>query len=521
MNKKKFLLLNLFLALIIFAIACSNNNKGPIKLDAQQSIKEIIISKGKDYDFLEDTVYLDNMESFVESLKSKNSNSQINSAIGNLDEDNIPELAIFTGKDLEDEEDEGRLEIYSFDGEKYTVLDTASMNFDVSNYQMEIGNISEEEKGIFLNNNVGKSSGITYGFKLKDHKLQNILNSNKINLVSIFTRNQIKDINNDGILNFSVYTVDPETEDVTAEGSDKMTIWYQWDGDDSAEVVEVERKDLSQAPSDMKTYSNLNESLNHELRGFIPMLSKNKEKLSDYDNTKLLSSYIDKLESQSYQKTSYLENLLMQYQDEKSQDHIFDKYGIAIDNLNSLEYLSREKVLKDETEIKEALIENINLGYKLNNQEGMYYYSLDYKEILNLFEENLTREYRDYIQILALNSEEPFLNDGSLTISDDALAERILILDSFKTFYPFSGFYEEVENIYKSYIYIYLYGDNHNPKYNIDTGKIDEDALEDFKSKLSEYPNTNFADILEKFIRLLEENNYIVDVNIRQNLKID
>ena len=81
-------------------------------------------------------------------------------------------------------EDEGSLEIYKFNGEEYTILDSISMNFDNTNHQIEIGKISENQKGMFVCNQVGAHSGITYGFILEDRKLKNILNDNKIQLIS-------------------------------------------------------------------------------------------------------------------------------------------------------------------------------------------------------------------------------------------------------------------------------------------------------------------------------------------------
>ena len=518
MNIKKFLLLSLILSLIVFIIACSNINSEPLELDSQQSIKEIIRSKGKDYNFLDDKAYIDNMDKFIKSLNPENNKSQINYEIGNLDDDNIPEFTIFIGKDPQVEEDEGRLELYKFNGDRYVILDSVSMNFDLSNYQMKIGNVSEKEKGILLNNNVGKKSGITYGFKLKDNKLKSILNSKKMNLVSIFTKNEIKDINNDGTLEFSIYTVDPETEDITAYGSDKMTIWYKWNGKDSGDIVETKRKDLSKLQSDSDIYDELEGSIDQNFSDFISFISENKEKLSNYDNTKLLNSYIDKLESQSYDRSINIENLFKAHQEEEHANHIFDKYGIDIDNLNSLEYLNREKVLRNEVEIKEDLIESINLGYKLNRQKDKYYYLIDYKKLFDLCEGNITREYSDYLQILALGSEQQLLNEENISISNDNLVDRILMLESFKMIYPFSDLYNEVDDIYKSYLYSYLYGDNNNSKYNIDTGKLKDESLKEFEDKSSRYPHTNFGDILEGFIKSLEENSFIIDNTIRKKV---
>lgn len=518
MSKKIFFLLNLLLALVIFIIGCSGKDMLTIKSNAEKSIKEIITSKGKNYNFLDDNIYLDNIDIFIKSLISQYPNSQVNYSVGNLDDDNIPEIVIFLGKNPEDIEDEGSLKVYKFNGEKYTVLDTVSMNFDVSNYQIEIGNISETEKGIFLNNNIGQQSGMTYGFILEEGELKSILNSKKINLVSIFARNQIRDINDDGILEFGIYTVDPETEDVSSEGSDKMTIWYKWNGKDSGEILEVDRKDLSKNPSDKEIYNLLEQSIQSNYPNFINELSRNKEKLSNYDNTHLLKMYIDKLKLKSYDESLEIGNLFNKYQKGENFDYIFNKYSLDIDKLNNLEYLSRQKVLQDEIKLKENIIKNINLGYKLNTQEGMYYYLIDYKKLLNLFKDSLTREYSDYLQILSLNSEHPFLHDGNLTISDENLVERILLVESFKMIYPYSDLYKEIDDIYKLYLTTYLYGDNHNSKFDMKTGKIKDEDLNEFKNRIEKYPYTNFADILGDFVQLIEDNSYSINNDIREKL---
>lgn len=518
MTYKRFLFLSLILSLSIFIIGCTQGEALPIKLTLEESIKEIIISKGDNYNFLDDSIYIDHMNNLVERLSENKKLENINYKIGNLDDDNIPEIVIFNAKNPDRVEDEGSLEVYSFNGEQYTLLDKISMNFDTSNYQMEIGKLSKSTNGLLLNNNVGAHSGVTYGFILENGKLKSILNDKKMSLISIYTENQIKDIDEDGVLEFSIYTVDPETEDISTTGSDKMTLWYKWNGKDSGEIVKVQRKELSQDPTDKDTYRQLEESIETDFSNFISLLTENKEKLSRYDTTMILDKYIKKLDALSYDKNIEIENLFSKYQGDKNFDYIFSKYVTTIDKLNDPEYLNREKVLKDEIVIKEHLIKNINLGYKLVTQEGMYYYLIDYKKLVNLFGSNLTREYYDYLEILALNTQEQFLNDGSLVISNDNLVNRILLVESFKMVYPYSNLYEEIDNIYKLYFKTYIYGDNHNPNFDTKTGKIKEETLKELESRVEQYEYTNFADILSNFLNWIEANNNIIDDSIREKL---
>lgn len=516
--KKKKLLATLFLALMALAIGCSENYSMSSELELEESIREIIISKGKDYNFLDDQEYLDSMKALVQELRSKQRESEISYAIGNLDEDKIPELVIFTGKDPYILEDEGSLELFAFDGKRYGMLDRVSMNFDLENYQIEIGNISKDKKGIFLNNNVGLRSGMTYGFIVEDDKLKNILNSNKINLVSIFTKNEIRDINDDGVLEFSIYTVDPESEDLSPEGSDKMTIWYRWNGKDSANIFEIEKRDLSSEASDKELYERLDGILDKNFSKFIDELSDKKDRLSKHDNTELVEKYIAVLKEGLYDKSIQIENLFIRHQKGKGFRYILDKYGIEVDDLNDISYLNREKTLKDELDIKEDLSKNRELAYKLSSQDEIYYYLIDYKKIYNLFGDSLTREYSDYLKVLSLDTEKPFLNDGVLTISKDNLADRILTVENFKRVYPYSKFIPQIDKIYELYFNTYLYGDSKDPNFNVEKNKMKKRAIEEFQSKIDEHPYTNFSDILVDFLVWLEDNSFFLNDHIREKL---
>jgi len=248
-------------------------------------------------------------------------------------------------------------------------------------------------------------------------------------------------------------------------------------------------------------------------------LADNQSQLTKYENTELLKKYIQKLNELSTDKSLEVNSLFIKYQQGENFDHLFIKYGLDIEKLNSLEYLNREKTLKDEPELKENLIENINLGYKLATSEGMYYYLIDYQKFIDTLGEGLTNEYKDYLKLLALNVDEPFMIDGSLAISAEKLTERILQAESFRLIYPYSELLPTVNEIYMNYINVYFYGDLHDPNYDRSTLRIKDEAIKEFKNAQEKYPYTNFGDIITTFIKALEENNYIVNDDVRNKLK--
>lgn len=511
--KKLLKILGLVLGLSFFIISCSNKETLPMKLNPEDSLKEIILSKGENYDFLKDDVYIESMENLADELSSGS-----NYAIGDLDGSNIPELVIYIEKDSSDVNHEASLEVYSFNGSKYNLSDKFNMGFDNSNYDMKIGRISENQRGLLLNNNIGTHSGLTYGFIFENGKLKSILNDKKSLLISIYTENEIMDINNDGILNFSIVTIDPETEDITIEGSDKMTLWYKWNGKDSVTLVDVERKDYSKKPSNKEIFNKAKALIAEDFVYALSFMVANKEELSKYDNSMLVKRYIEKLDEVSFEKGIEINNLFLKDGKDINLAHISGNFLVDMDNLNSKEYLRREKTLTDNEDAKIHLIENINLGFKLNMSEGMYYYLVDYQKFIDLFSENILHEYMDYLKILAFNSNKPFMDDGSLTISQEQLIERILFVESFKILYPYSELLPEVHEYYSNYINIYFFGDLHNPNFDYQTKIMKEEVLEELRAATKKYEFTNFAYIINDFLLWLKENNNVVDDGIREKL---
>lgn len=89
----------------------------PEVLSKEQSIKEIILSKGENYNFLKDELYIEYMNKLGKDLAVNKEATPAHYALGHLDEDNIPELVVFKERDPNNKEDEGALEVYKFDGE--------------------------------------------------------------------------------------------------------------------------------------------------------------------------------------------------------------------------------------------------------------------------------------------------------------------------------------------------------------------------------------------------------------------
>ncbi len=509
MNKKPILLIILIFALSVIMSACETlpSDFVPEQVPLESSIKEIIISKGKDYDFLTD-------ELFIQKVNELGLSNDF--TVGNLDDDNIPELVVFVERNHEDIEDPGELQVYKFNGEKYDLLDKIPMNYDDSNFLLLVGKISVNQNGIYLSNNVGNHSTVNYGFILKNGKLKSVLNDKKIGLISTNKNNEIKDVNRDGILEFSIYTNDPESIEQNPVDSDKIVLWYKWDGKDAGNLVQVDR--FAQATTMLRESIATLDELGLKHKDILPYLMENAPELNKNDFTDLLEEYVSFLKANINFKSNELDSLFVKYQNGYNNDYLSQQYGLSLERLNDVEYLKREKILKSETELKEHLIENLSLGYRLDTSEGKYYYLIDNQRLGDLFTKNITKEYGDYLKIVARESSMPYLKDGSLMIDRDKLGERIIEIEGFRMTYPYSKYITEVNSMYKDYVSTFIFGTPSSPNYDKTLGYTDK-SISFFKEMAGKYPESHFAETLERLIKELNSTLNIFNEGTRKKVE--
>lgn len=492
----------------MYGCEIQTENIAPSEVDLENSIKEIILSKGEGYDFLSDKLFI----SKVNEL-----GIEYDFTLGNLDDDNIPELLVFVERNPEDTEDQGSLQVYKFSGERYELLDSLDMNYDNSNHLLVVGKISDDQEGVFLSNQVGGNASVTYGYILEDGKLKSILNPKKISLISVATENQIMDIDNDGILEFSIYTIDPETSETDTETADKMTLWYKWDGKDSGEIVQVDRVVNSDTNSTMSIDTAEVESISDDSIKDISYLKEHKHEYDKFTLSDLVKEYIETLNLDKESRSLELNNLYIKYQQGNNFDYLNNKYGLSLERLNDIEYLSREKVFQSEPDLKSNLIESLNKGYRIQMAEGSYYYEVDYKSFIDLFADSITKEYRDYLKICSKDKNTPILTDGALIVTRNKIAERIVEIEIFRLTYPYSIYIDQVDKVYEKYIVNFIYGNVNTPNFN-EKSAYSEGSIAVFQDTINSYPESNFADILQYAIDLLEANLKTLNEDIKAKI---
>lgn len=196
-------------------------------------------------------------------------------------------------------------------------------------------------------------------------------------------------------------------------------------------------------------------------------------------------------------------------------NHLFKKYGLSIDKLNNLDYLNREKVLNSEIKFKKDLIKDLTIGYRIDESNGEYKYLINYQMFIEYFEENILKEYRDYIKILALDTQKPYLKNGNLTISTAELAERMVLMENFKINYPYSQLLDKINIDYAKCLDILLYGSENSPNFDKNTNTPIKGVYKNFKMITNKYPHTYFSEIVNDFSKELQSNGNMINDEIK------
>lgn len=241
----------------------------------------------------------------------------------------------------------------------------------------------------------------------------------------------------------------------------------------------------------------------------------------DGNNPLLIKEYVD----ENIGKLSQIEGNLMIDSLEKSLLDNLDEVAsrlATMDKDRELIDITSDEIFFPEDRVNE--IENKDLKrevatifdtmYKLANLEGDFYPIIDYSR-LQEYNNYVTDEWKEYIAVKAMDSENPPLADGALRIGFDNLADRIIKTENYLNKYLDSYRQEEMIDSYHNKITIYLKGIDNTPIADRGTNMLYTDILDSYVNT-SQQEGYITASILYEYVEAIEDNNKIIDQNILQ-----
>ncbi len=243
------------------------------------------------------------------------------------------------------------------------------------------------------------------------------------------------------------------------------------------------------------------------------------EKSSPEILVEYVNENVDKLTSlEANHMVSELEKSLEESLDKKKEKlEVLDGNNELIKIIGEDLFFSQDNIEKIENdELREEVSNSLKSKYKLVNLEGEIYPIIDY-EGFKKYNEYISPELADYIEIKSMDSQLPLAIDAALNISYDELAERILKTEEYIKQYSEGQRYEELLKAYRSKLIIYLSGTDNSPLYDRDTGKFHDKVIESYR-KTSNTKDTSTGFIIRKHLKDIEEADYIMNEDIKNNI---
>ncbi|ANF96330.1 hypothetical protein [Paenibacillus bovis] len=164
-----------------------------------------------------------------------------------------------------------------------------------------------------------------------------------------------------------------------------------------------------------------------------------------------------------------------------------------------------------------------HMGYKLEATEGTYYPVVDYKSF-QVFNHYIQPDIRDYINIMAAETEQPTSEDAGIVIGWDELLKRTLAMETFLNTYSSSNRRTPVQELYDREKMYVFHGTDNTPLFEYGTLTIDPEAKKAYQIVLDSKTNTQIQNsqvltYLQKYLQLIEQSSGKKSTEIVQFLK--
>ncbi|ASA25602.1 hypothetical protein [Paenibacillus donghaensis] len=160
-------------------------------------------------------------------------------------------------------------------------------------------------------------------------------------------------------------------------------------------------------------------------------------------------------------------------------------------------------------------------GYKLETAEGSFFPVIDYAAYRK-YKTYVTHDISAYLTIMAAESDQPSSKDQGLVIAWTEVSSRALAQEQFIQKYPKSNRIAAVHNLYSMYLTNTFYGQTNTPLFHYDNLEMDLEAQKAYSSVLAKHDgNTPYLQKLEAFMKLLKDNGYKLDEDIKQFLQAE
>jgi hypothetical protein len=161
------------------------------------------------------------------------------------------------------------------------------------------------------------------------------------------------------------------------------------------------------------------------------------------------------------------------------------------------------------------IINGIYAGmYMLYQAEGTYEIKVDYGRISEEYGIYATERMKEYLLILAEDSDKPFAMDAELTITLEELAGRTAKACEYVNKYGDFSYSNDIGGLYAKYLRAYLLGLDNTPAFGNADYRLKADFKESYEKSAADYEGTPFGSLIKEYLDLLEGSLYMLTKEI-------
>ena len=188
-----------------------------------------------------------------------------------------------------------------------------------------------------------------------------------------------------------------------------------------------------------------------------------------------------------------------------SNEYFSNKTHILIKNRSDV-----SSVVNDS--LKEFILEYLSTGYLIVGKNGVFYPEINY-EFYSRYFDYITTKSKLYFELMQLEYGEMSTIDGKLNITWNEVFKRILLAEKYIVDYKDGEKYEDVYELYRKYIEIYLFG-TVKTKVFTTNGSVKKYVKESYKDVYLDNLDSPIVQKLRDYFKLLEENNYKINESV-------
>lgn len=240
-----------------------------------------------------------------------------------------------------------------------------------------------------------------------------------------------------------------------------------------------------------------------------------------FEIIEFLDQWIDKLPPETADEMIKKLEVYQKFYRDIYTDQIFkQKWQMKLNEgfRHQIDYQDKNEVERiQDLDLKNLVLEILAGGYKFVNLEGSYCPIIDYEQ-LKRYQNYLSEDLGDYLELMAVESGELMSNDAALVISWDELANRVVMAEIFLKSHPNSPLTGVVFQAYTMYLQTYMSGMVNTPIFDWNSYQVLEEVLASYRKTIKEREGTITARLIQEYYVVLEKKGFVV---IDHKYKVD